>query len=231
MDQATGLLQGRASTDSNLSLSEADLHSSEKHPDTAHQNSRRTLQYRAIGIGLITLFVIFGGGSFLAWALFPSPSPTAVPFVNLGMCGATPAEARDNGCVFDLMMSGWLHPACYDRDLSDTFLRENNWTFYREREAINVIPEEEARLGEYQTIFVKGNFHYQHCAYLWAKQIRAKTRFPLVLDSATRSEEHSGHCVKLVGNPNVTKVELPTGTRLNRSTWKLQCMIGEKRMP
>ncbi|OJD33098.1 uncharacterized protein BKCO1_33000105 [Diplodia corticola] len=68
------------------------------------------------------------------------------------------------------------------------------------------MPEEEALLGECTTIFVKGNFRYQHCAYIWVKQMRAKTRFPLVLDSASRSEEHSRHCINLVGNPNVTKV-------------------------
>ncbi|KIN09129.1 hypothetical protein OIDMADRAFT_74572, partial [Oidiodendron maius Zn] len=123
-----------------------------------------------------------------------SHQPSSVPFIKMGECGRTTEEAQQNGCVFDLMMSGWVHPPCYDQELSDQFLRDNNFTFYRDREGLIVLPEVEARLGNYKVIYTHGTFHYQHCSYIWAKQMRAMRKYPFILDSKSRSREHIEHC-------------------------------------
>lgn len=193
-------------------------------PDIQSHNEKRLychLQYILIIAGTISLVLVP-----IITLSISKPSPPT-PLTDLGRCGTTPDEARANGCVFDLMMTAWLHPQCYDKELSDQYLRENNWTFYREREAINVISEKEARLGNYYAIYTHGSFHYQHCAYIWVKQLRARAKSPYVLDSDSRSEWHSQHCVDLVGFPNTTKFWEPTGTTLGRSNWRIRCMTGE----
>lgn len=201
----------------------------EKLNDDPHLRSIRKWQYIGISVGLAILFVIFGIGSILSTIL--SSGLSSAQFLNMGECGRTPQEARDSGCVFDLMMSGWVHPPCYDQELSDEFLRVNNFTFYREREGINTLTEAEARLGNYEVIYSHGTFHYQHCAYIWAKQIRANKKSPLVLDSVSRSKEHVEHCYNRVGSPNITMLPLATGTKIKRSAFRLKCMIGEMEVP
>ncbi|KAF5868416.1 uncharacterized protein Bfra_012326 [Botrytis fragariae] len=210
------------SSDRTLSPSLCD---DEKLDDNPHLRYMRKWQYIGIYVGLAFLFVIFGIGSIVSTSI--SLGLSSAQFVNMGECGRTPQEARDSGCVFDLMMSGWVHPPCYDQELSDEFLLVNNFTFYREREGINIITEAEARLGNYEVIYSHGTFHYQHCAYIWAKQIRANRKSPLVLDSVSRSKEHVEHCYSRVGSPNITQIQLATGTKIKRSAFRLRCMIGE----
>ncbi|CZT46495.1 uncharacterized protein RSE6_06928 [Rhynchosporium secalis] len=188
------------------------------------RRSTQRWQYRAIGAGLAILFLIFGTGSIISTTYFSAyPASTS-----MGACGRTPEQARQNGCIFDLMMSGWTHPPCYDQELSDQFLRENNFAFFRDREGTQQVTEAEARLGNYKFIYTNGTFHYQHCTYIWAKQVQARRRSVYVLDSQSRSVEHVEHCFRRVGNPNITQIQLQTGTKLHSSTWRLDCIIGER---
>lgn len=184
----------------------------------------RLWQYRAIIIALIISFVIFGIGSAMK-IIFLSAHATSS---SMGECGRTSEQARQNGCVFDLMMSGWVHPPCYNQELSDRFLSENNFAFFWDQDGLKPLTEAEARLGNHKFIYTNGTFHYQHCAYIWAKQISARKRSPFVLDSQSRSIEHVEHCIQRVGNPNITQVALQTGTRLHVSTWRLDCITGER---
>ncbi|EUC26781.1 hypothetical protein COCCADRAFT_113394 [Bipolaris zeicola 26-R-13] len=146
----------------------------------------------------------------------------------MGECGRTPEQCAKNGCIFDLMMSGWVHPPCYDEELSNQFLRENNFAFFHDGAGTQPLSEAEARLGLYRTIYTNGTFHYQHCTYLWAKQLRARLKKPCVLDSDSRSVEHVQHCLHRAGAPNATQVVLQTGTTLHAGSWQLDCIIGER---
>jgi hypothetical protein len=188
--------------------------------DGANRRWVQLWQYRSIGIVLFTLFIVFGIGS----AIRTISSPKSI---SMGECGRTPGQARQNGCIFDLMMSGWVHPPCYDQELSDRFLRENNFAFFWDREGTKQFTEAEARLGNYKTIYTNGTFHYQHCTYIWAKQVRARRKSPYILDSQSRSVEHVEHCFHRVGSPNLTQIQLQTGTQLHGSPWRLDCIIGE----
>ncbi|KAI1849961.1 hypothetical protein JX266_004340 [Neoarthrinium moseri] len=196
--------------------------------EKAEEHNRHHLiqlwQYRAIAIGLATILLVFGLGSAIS-AIFSPRMPSSS---SMGECGRTPEQARQNGCVFDLMMSGWVHPPCYDKELSDRFLRENNFSFFWDLEGKNQLTEAEARLGNYKIIYTNGIFHYQHCTYIWSKQVRARRNSPYILDSQSRSVEHVEHCFHRVGSPNITQIQLQTGTKLHSSTWRLDCITGER---
>ncbi|KAH9207804.1 hypothetical protein DL95DRAFT_415318 [Leptodontidium sp. 2 PMI_412] len=204
--------------------------------DLQQRRSIQTWQYRIIYVVLALLVLLFGIGSIITTVVSAKASSSSSTTekgqaVNMGSCGLTVQEARTHGCVFDLMMSGWLHPACYDAELSDAFLRAGNFTFYAEREAMNLVSEAEARRGEYEFLYTNGTYHYQHCAYIFAKQVRAHKRAPLVLDNKSRSREHVEHCWTLLGRPNVTRLGMETGTKIQGSPFKLQCISGEVDLP
>ena len=192
----------------------------EKLGQKAKHRTTSLWQHRAIRIALITLFAAFGIGSAIRVMLFLSP-PT---LTSMGPCGQTQEQARQNGCKYDIMMGLWVHPPCYDQELSDQFLREGNFTFTRDREGTQQVDEAEVRLGNFEMVFAEPNFHYKHCAYLWAKQIRARRKSPFILDSKARSVEHIEHCIQLVGNPN-TSVSEYLGPGADPS--ELDCLIGE----
>ncbi|KAL2060604.1 hypothetical protein VTL71DRAFT_9245 [Oculimacula yallundae] len=196
----------------------------ENFEEQAYHQHTRQFQYQAISVGLAILFLIFGTGSVIS-STYLSALPAST---SMGECGRTPDEARQNGCVFDLMMSGFVHPPCYDQELSDRFLRENNFAFFWDREGTKQFTEAEARLGNYKIMYTNGTFHYQHCAYIWAKQVRARRKSVYVLDSQSRSVEHVEHCFQRLGSPNISQIQLQTGTKLHGSTWRLDCITGER---
>lgn len=111
-------------------------------------------------------------------------------------CGQTAPEALDRGCVFDLMLSTWIHESCYDGEVMNRYLREGNHTYFHDEEMVHEIPEEEARRGEYRTLWTDGEFHLRHCVYLMDMQLRAyKTGRPI--EVSIYSFEHTQHCVNM----------------------------------
>jgi hypothetical protein len=70
------------------------------------------------------------------------------------------------GCVYDIMMTNWVRPECYERELSEAYFNYANWTFYRDSEGTQVIPQEEIREGRYVDYYVHvspgGSFWQSH---------------------------------------------------------------------
>ncbi|PQE15558.1 Major facilitator superfamily transporter protein [Rutstroemia sp. NJR-2017a WRK4] len=61
------------------------------------------------------------------------------------------------------MLSSWVPKPCYDKELSDKFLKANNFKYYEHSDALVEIPEEEVRKGEFTRIFTRTDYHTQHC--------------------------------------------------------------------
>jgi hypothetical protein len=90
---------------------------------------------------------------------------TVSPFalIDRGHCGWSIEEAKANDCVFDIMLSSWIPKPCYDKELSDQFLRTNNFTYWRKNDGEDEVSEEEVRRGEFDILFTHGTYHSQHC--------------------------------------------------------------------
>ncbi|KAI0132884.1 hypothetical protein BJ170DRAFT_719046 [Xylariales sp. AK1849] len=111
-------------------------------------------------------------------------------------CGQTAFEARDRGCVFDLMLSTWIHESCYDGEMMNRYLREGNHTYFYDEDMVQEMSEEEARRGEYRTIWTGGEFHLRHCVYLMDMQLRAYvTGRPI--EVSIYNFRHTQHCVNM----------------------------------
>lgn len=114
-------------------------------------------------------------------------------------CGASPSEARsqDKNCVFDLMLSTWIPRDCYNEEMMNSYLLSGNHTYWYDKDMTQKMPEEEARRGEYKTLWTDAEFHLRHCVYLMDMQLQSyKTGRPIEL--GIYEHEHTQHCVGLV---------------------------------
>lgn len=108
-------------------------------------------------------------------------------------CGKSVAEAKQAGCVFDLMLNGWVQPECYHRALSEDFIHKGQYRFFSDRQATQEVPLEIVRRGEHTRIYTGPLHHFDHCAYMWRLQARAlQTRGPV--DSESLDYKHTVHC-------------------------------------
>ncbi|KAM7191219.1 hypothetical protein V8F20_009397 [Naviculisporaceae sp. PSN 640] len=111
-------------------------------------------------------------------------------------CGHSPSEARSKNCTFDLMLSTWIHESCADRDMMETYLAQGQYHYFYDKDRAIPMTEEEARKGEYKTLWTDGEFHLAHCVYLMDMQIRAyKTGKPI--EVGIFNHRHNLHCVNL----------------------------------
>jgi len=109
-------------------------------------------------------------------------------------CGESPSEARDIGCVFDVIIMGWVPWRCYDADLAAEFLERDDWAFYRTPNTTGPeVPISEILSGEWDEVFVDYKYHVVHCTYTWRKTQRAAMS-GLILDGYIADSHHTNHC-------------------------------------
>ncbi|KAL3421706.1 hypothetical protein PVAG01_05862 [Phlyctema vagabunda] len=116
-------------------------------------------------------------------------------------CGTNVAEARAMGCLYDVMLGGWIHSDCYWGELMEEYIAEGEYRWYRDENLTVEMSLAEVRLGEHKKIWTKKYYHYAHCAYLWNLQMRAfRERVPV--DHSIMEEEHTVHCSSILRNQN-----------------------------
>jgi len=131
-------------------------------------------------------------------------------------CGGTPDEAREAGCVFDVMMQLWTPPECMDAPLSERFLEKGNWTWYADSGAQRIYTDEEIRKGDHDVVYVAQSYHRHHCIFAWERLVRAmRNQGPLIEELI--SYDHVMHCrhktltLPSEGAEDVRGVVAPTG--------------------
>lgn len=132
----------------------------------------------------------------------PSPTPTpssssddstATEVLDISDCGSNAAEARDKGCIYDVMMQMWMPEACYDEKLSHRFLAQGNWTWWADPYATEILTDEKVKLGEHNVTYVSADYHKTHCIYAWEMLVRAlRTQKPII--ETAISYDHAVHC-------------------------------------
>ncbi len=108
-------------------------------------------------------------------------------------CGKTADEARSKGCRFDLMLSSWVHEDCFDEKLMERYLFVGNYTWYRDYELLDAIPDEEIRRGDHHISYSSPQQHNAHCGYMWEVQMKAWMR-GRPIPRALFSYPHTFHC-------------------------------------
>ncbi|KAH8777827.1 hypothetical protein F5883DRAFT_601204 [Diaporthe sp. PMI_573] len=126
-------------------------------------------------------------------------------------------KAKSQGCVYDLMLSSWLHPACTTLELYPKYREWMAWrnvTFWREPAMVNQVSYEEAESGEHGFLWAQGVQHHLHCSYVWERQRYAEERTPKVLDAYSRNASHVDHCTFFNAVPFGWEIVAPNVTRI-----------------
>jgi hypothetical protein len=126
-------------------------------------------------------------------------------------CGNSVAEAQLRGCQFDSMMGGWLPAECYDRELSDEWLEDEEGRWFSDKNLTQPFPHSEMRKGDYGSAFTRPDFHFKHCAYMMLRFIVGVKNHQM-LDTDAISVGHAKHCTGILADPTT---DLGPYTRLN----------------
>ncbi|KAF4918579.1 hypothetical protein CGCVW01_v008739 [Colletotrichum viniferum] len=157
-----------------------------------------------------------------------TPSRPPEP-ISLGKCSPDWKESKARGCVYDFVLSTWMHPKCFNEEMHERYLAYMKWrdtTFWYERERINEVPSDVAAKGEHGEIFTDGTVHHMHCSYVWDRITYASHFKPRVLDSLCRDPKHVEHCILYNGIPQSWEIDLPNITRVYNEPHEVDCLIG-----
>ncbi|KAL2063648.1 hypothetical protein VTL71DRAFT_5453 [Oculimacula yallundae] len=157
------------------------------------------LIFTAIGI-VIFLQILSLGFSIRNSSALSKPSEYAI----WKDCGHNASEARSHGCIFDVMMTGWVKLDCYNRDLSEEYLLEGDFKFFSDQDGTKEIPLDILRLGEHTHMWTNDLHHRAHCVYVWklqalALESQAKGKVKLI-DSESYTLDHTEHCARILVN-------------------------------
>lgn len=112
-------------------------------------------------------------------------------------CGASPEEAQEKGCKYDVVLVAWVHADCFDGELMESYLSEVDYPFWLDRALQQPTTLEEVRKGVHPVVFSNQEFHMAHCAYFLEMSIRG-FRNRDVWDNTTLDMEHTEHCARTV---------------------------------
>ena len=106
-------------------------------------------------------------------------------------CGASRAEARANGCTFDIMRYAWVPAECYDLEAAEDALAKYSWSWYLDRNG--TVPVETSELVHHDIAYTQWGYHTHHCKYLFTLAGRADKFGKRATDDLS-SFSHAVHC-------------------------------------
>jgi hypothetical protein len=86
-------------------------------------------------------------------ALSPFPNPLHAP-KHAKSCGPDAATAIAKGCHMDLLSFTWLPHECYDADLTEDFLAQDNWSYALDRNGTHIVDKQKILSGEVDNGYV-----------------------------------------------------------------------------
>ncbi|KAG8525212.1 uncharacterized protein KY384_008856 [Bacidia gigantensis] len=118
-------------------------------------------------------------------------------------CGTNSTQARAKGCVFDVLLTTWIHADCFDAELHERYLESHTFPFYRLGSMEEPITLDEVRQGDYIEIYTNLYYHFVHCGYAWEMILRAYRRGKAI-EGELWAMSHTKHCVyHLVERPEL----------------------------
>ena len=162
-------------------------------PRDQRHSSRRT----ALVITIINLFILtitFVVSFIYRQRIEPLNSPDWLS------CGNTSAQAIENGCMFDSMLSTWLHPDCFWDEHLSSASQAANTTFFLDAALTEPYgPNKGSWPQEY--LYAENDYHVLHCTYMWERQMMIWTAGSKI-DSLSWDLHHTTHCIDMVLGKN-----------------------------
>jgi hypothetical protein len=121
-------------------------------------------------------------------------------------CGTNSREARELGCVFEITLSLWVPPDCYDAELEALYTHEEGLKYYHDINLTRQASLAEVRSGESPSWFVPWEHHVRHCAFAVRKLHRAAASGRKI-DGYVLQYAHTQHCIKMFTDPEPSRVK------------------------
>ncbi|KAI0431332.1 hypothetical protein F5Y09DRAFT_197251 [Xylaria sp. FL1042] len=195
----------------------------------ARRSSRTINAIKGVAIVLLLAAFFMLGRTTSDTRRHHSLSGNGTELVSVGKCSPGWKEAEEAGCVYDLVLSTWMHPRCFNEEMHEKYkviLREMNFKYWLEPEMINEIPLDAVETGHHGWVWTDGRFHHLHCAYALERIQAAMTSEPIVLDTICRNQDHLHHCLQYNGNPEWEDVKALNTTRIYNEEYYIDCLIG-----
>lgn len=109
-------------------------------------------------------------------------------------CGTSLQEAKDRGCVYDILDNHWIPGQCADEFSIKEYQMDGSWFPYADENRTMPLTREE--LGDRKMYYTSKRDHIVHCAALWRRQFRALSEGWKYVDSVLTDPEHTMHCSK-----------------------------------
>ena len=130
---------------------------------------------------------------------------TSEPITKHLHCGNSTAEARAQGCVFDVLTNMWVPELCWDKEGTEEFMRTAPWQGYDMQDGKRLLTLEEMseRVGKDRLApdpssppyWTPLREHVIHCALMWQRQHRGfMSGNSKKLDFHSLSYQHTVHC-------------------------------------
>ncbi|CAI9629970.1 unnamed protein product [Alternaria burnsii] len=123
------------------------------------------------------------------------PFPPHGPKMKTLSCGSNPAEARKNGCTYDVLGNIWVPTPCLDTENLAEFKRMAPWLAYDSANATLQLTEEE--MSEYlipDGYWTPVREHMIHCALMWRRLHDGFEKNGRLLDKHVIQMHHTEHC-------------------------------------
>lgn len=186
--------------------------------------------YTRFAVGF-ALLVIFLTGAFILDVLNKDSSsgvvPNAPPPTKEGgskvieHCGLSAQEAKDRGCLWDIMSFGWIHPSCYDKEESDRWLAKYGpFEWYvdegqpmdEKERPLNGTLTKPLTLEEIpytQAVWTTQGYHIMHCMYL-LKMVHVAALHDAPVSNEAVNLGHTDHCVGIIGQTDLVQYDVIT---------------------
>lgn len=183
-----------------------DEFSNEQLEDPARLRRSRILH---TGLAASIVLILILGILNLVFTINNGPSSTPPTFQDYSIwrnCGSSASEARERGCIFDIMMTGWVKKECYHEELSEQYLQEGDFRFFYDIEGKKEMPMDLVRRGEHHHMFTNDLHHRAHCVYVWKLQalaLESQARGEVqLISNESMSYDHTVHCAHILVKSN-----------------------------
>lgn len=136
-------------------------------------------------------------------------------------CGASPTEARQNGCRFEPMLSAWVPTDCSYVDVIDEYQVAYGdihaiWPWYWDKNVTQRVLKDDfdiLRAGNYSVIYTPYRpSHDLHCLYSWRKVSTALGRNHTTADARSAQFFHATHCAQHITHSLYNPASATNGT-------------------
>ncbi|KAH8805513.1 hypothetical protein F5884DRAFT_448243 [Xylogone sp. PMI_703] len=183
-----------------------------------------SLSLYAVIIGLLSIYA-FGATIFIILTGFDRNIPSK-GVERRFTCGNSPAEATDNGCIFDQLLMGWTPIQCPQGGTEEfiDYQRKMGWKYWQDLNMTKEIPRESLGTAV-GTIYSTELEHSAHCAFLlrrafWVAERTGQMRL---------SWEHLHHCAMYMLNITArssTWADINTASKIHYdSCWVTQAEL------